>query len=93
MPGELIPIILFQVLGLVALAFSPVGKAIARRISGGRVEESEAAELRAEIADLREQLADVEARLGGDLDEVHNRLDFAERVVAQQGKGALPGDR
>jgi hypothetical protein len=83
-PRELIPIVFFNIVGLVAIAFSPIGRAIARRIGGGRLDESEVAELRAEVAELRDRLAETEERLGGELDEVHNRLDFAERVVARQ---------
>ena len=76
--------------GLVAIAFSPIGRAIARRIGGGKVEESEVAELRADVADLR---AELDARLG-QVDELQERLDFAERALAQvKARDALPGAR
>lgn len=92
MPRELIPIALFNILGLVAIAFSPIGKAIARRIGGKETESGDLEDVRAELTELRERLADTEARLGGEMDEVHNRLDFAERVIGQQKPGhALPG--
>lgn len=93
MPGELIPIVLFIVMGAVGISFSPIGRAMARR-AGGAKDDPDIEELKAEIAELRERLADAEARLGGELDELHNRVDFAERVIAQQqAKGALPGER
>lgn len=51
--------------------------ALAARPDGRAVEElrDEVAQLRAELAELRSQT--------GDLDELHNRLDFAERLLAQ----------
>ncbi|HEY2805078.1 MAG TPA: hypothetical protein VGI92_04390 [Gemmatimonadales bacterium] len=46
----------------------------------------EVEQMRAEIAQLRERSAE--------LDDVHNRLDFAERLLAQvREKPALPGPR
>ncbi len=91
MPGELIPIVLFIMMGAVGISFSPIGRALARR-AGGAKDDPDVEELKAEIAELRERLSDAEARLGGELDELHNRMDFAERVVAQQKpREALPG--
>jgi hypothetical protein len=80
-------------MGAVGVSFSPIGRAFARRLGGGH-SESEVADLRAEIADLRQRLAETEARLGGDVDELHNRVDFAERLLAQQkAQHGLPGAR
>src|SRR5262245_57413835 len=92
-PRELIPIILFNVCGLVAIAFSPIGRAIARRIGGDKVDEGEVAELRGELSELRAELDDTRSRLA-QLDEMQERLDFAERVLAQaRDKAALPEAR
>jgi hypothetical protein len=74
---------------LFLLAISPVGRAIAARIQGKAVtsdevvQRLEAANQAAldEIEDLRQDVA-----------EVHERLDFAERLLAQQRQVALPGD-
>jgi hypothetical protein len=71
------------------LAISPIGKAIAARIQGGgtaapdevvqRIEASQQAVLE-ELDDLRH-----------DLVEMQERMDFAERMLAQQRQaGALP---
>jgi len=55
MPGEMVPIILFIVLGVVGLpvglAYSPLGSALARRFSGGhdKALEEEVESLRAEV--------------------------------------------
>ena len=93
MPRELIPIILFNVCGLVAIAFSPIGAAIARRIGGNRADESEVAELRGEVSELRAELDETRSRLN-QLDELQERVDFAERMLAQaRDKAALPEAR
>jgi hypothetical protein len=91
MDRALIPIILFQVIGVVALAFSPIGQALAKRIGGTRVEPGELDELRGEIAELRSELDDVRAR-AEQVGELQERVDFAERLLAQaRAQGALPG--
>jgi len=90
--GELIPIVFFAMSGLVALSFSPLGRALARRIGSGR-DDGESQDLRAEVAELRERLLDAERRMHGELDELHNRQDFTERLLAQQKREALPDGR
>jgi hypothetical protein len=83
-PEIVVPFFIFGGGALVAISFSPVGKAIARRI-GGRDEAAESAAL-AEVEELREEFGAVKAELG----EVQERLDFAERLLAQaRGKGQL----
>lgn len=76
----------------VAVSFSPIGRAIARSImrggdrsfpgpfaSAGRAGAADVEALRTEVGGLRQQL-----------DDVQNRLDFAERLLAQaRNKGAL----
>ena len=81
---ELVPIVVFAVLGLVGLSFSPLARALARRIAGEApqvpgVTTGEMDALSGDVADLRREL-----------DEVQNRLDFAERLLAQaREKGLL----
>lgn len=75
MPHDLVPIVVFAVLGFTAVSFSPLGRALARRIageSGPRRNADEVDALQGDVAELRREL-----------DEVHNRLDFAERLLAQ----------
>ena len=65
------------------LAFSPVGKAIAERIRGGRVDGIDP-ELLSELDQLRH-----------DVVELQERVDFTERILAQQHESeppALPND-
>ncbi|MBI4543466.1 MAG: hypothetical protein HY705_10600 [Gemmatimonadetes bacterium] len=81
-------------MGAVGLAFSPIGRAIGRSLGGAKSEGYGAAEvedLRVEVTELRRELEAMHARLG-QLDEVSERLDFAERMLAQARKDrALPG--
>ena len=90
MGHDLVPIVVFLVLGFVGVSFSPMGRALARRISGearalegaGR-DTAEMEALHGDVADLRREL-----------DEVQNRLDFTERMLAQaRDKGLLGGSR
>jgi hypothetical protein len=88
-PGELIPITLFLVGGLVGLAFSPIGRAIARRLGGE--DPSELKALQAEIDGLRQELSEVRGELLRQVEDANSRLDFAERVIAQsRPNGTLP---
>jgi len=60
---------------LILLAFSPIGRAIAERIrnSGHPPVAAEDPAVREEIDQLRHEMA-----------ELHERVDFAERVLAQR---------
>jgi vacuolar-type H+-ATPase subunit I/STV1 len=76
--------------------YTPLGRALARRLGGGKEASADLEDLRAEIADLRAELDETRARLGGTVEELHGRLDFAERMLAQskdKEKNALPGAR
>jgi hypothetical protein len=66
---------------MVAISFSPVGRAIADRIRGrGGVVEPDPA--------VYEELE----RLRGELAELHERVDFAERLLAKpREREQLPG--
>lgn len=58
----------------VLLAFSPVGRALAERIRGGAGARTPDPEILAELDQIR-----------GELTEVQERLDFAERMLARPG--------
>lgn len=79
---------MFLMLGGVGMSFSPLGRALARRVAGEKLTPEETPTL-AEVEELREELGSVRQQL----DEVHERLDFAERLLAQaRDKGQLgPG--
>jgi hypothetical protein len=71
----------------------PIGRAIARRIAGG----SGGSDAHREVADLRDEVAELREETGTirrELSEAHERLDFAERLLAQvKDRPALPGAR
>jgi len=62
------------VIGAVGMSYSPLGRALARRVAGEKAAAEETPML-AEVEELREELGSVRHQL----DEVHERLDFAER--------------
>jgi hypothetical protein len=74
---------------LVALVAGPIGQAVARRI-GGRKEPvgPSTGEMTAErIAEFEQRLVDVETALVR-VAELEERLDFAERLLAQPDRGS-----
>ena len=76
-------------LGAVGMSFSPLGRALARRVAGEKLTPEETPTL-AEVEELREELGSVRHQL----DEVHERLDFAERLLAQvRAKELGPGGK
>jgi hypothetical protein len=79
----LIPVITLFFTGLIAFSFTRLGKAVARRLEGGVDNETAI------------RLASLEAeqdRLHRELGEAHERLEFAERVIAQERvRTELPG--
>jgi len=79
--------------GMIAVVLAPIAKAFARRIGGGAGEAHETIALRDEVADLRAEVDNMRGRMA-QLDEMQERLDFAERVLAQaKARDALPGGR
>jgi hypothetical protein len=81
----IVPVALFFTIGAVAILRGPIGKALADRLAGRvpqQLPSGESEEVRAEVDELRYRVAELE-----------ERLDFAERVLAQRREpGALgPG--
>lgn len=85
-PEVLIPITFFMSLAGVLIARGEIGRAIAHRIRGRSADE----DLRGEMTELRHDLEAVRAELA----ETHERLDFTERLLANNrpaeglGRGA-----
>jgi hypothetical protein len=74
---------------LFLLAISPVGRALAARIQGKAVTADEVVQrLEAANRSVLDELEEVRQ----DVAEVHERLDFAERLLAQQRQAALPSE-
>jgi len=81
-------VVFFAGVGAIGLTFA---KAFAQRIAGTSASAREMDALRDEISQLRAELDGVHTRLS-DVEDIQNRLDFAERMLAQlRGKPALPG--
>ena len=66
--------------GLLGLFLGPVGAALAKRIAGRREVDADG------MAELASRTAELEDRLQG-MNELEERLDFAERLLAQQRGG------
>jgi hypothetical protein len=71
----LIPVIALAFTGLITFSFTPLGRALARRLGG-----------QAAHPELDERVAQLESDLEAvrhELSESHERIDFAERALAQ----------
>ena len=80
----------FGAAGSVALTLA---RAFARRIAGGAGRTREVEALRDEVAQLGAELDDLRRRVEP-VDEILNRLDFTERLLAQaREKGLLQAPR
>jgi hypothetical protein len=80
--GLVAVVLLFGGLTLFLLAISPIGKALAARITGKKVllEDEEIAAL---VKDLRSELDEMQ-HLPEQMSELGERVDFLERMVAKQ---------
>lgn len=79
-------IVVFGSVGGVALTLA---RAFAKRIAGGAGGSREVEALRDEVGQLRAEVDELHGRVAP-LDEIQNRLDFAERLLAQaRDRGAL----
>lgn len=66
---------------VIAVSFSPVGRAIADRIRGERA-----------VPDPEPALYEEVERMRGELSELHERVEFTERLLANsRDREALPG--
>jgi hypothetical protein len=81
-------IVAVVVFGGIAAVVVPLARAVAKRIAGGAGGAREIETLRDEVAQLRAEMEGVQGRLS-DVDEIQNRLDFAERLLAQARERGL----
>ena len=68
-----IPIVAILTFGAVFISRGPIGQALGRAISG------HAGETEVEVAELRQQVDQLRVEMG----DMQERLDFAERLLAQ----------
>ena len=81
-------IVAVVVFGGIAAVVVPLARAVDKRIAGGAGGAREIETLRDEVAQLRAEMEGVQGRLS-DVDEIQNRLDFAERLLAQARERGL----
>ena len=87
MEGILAIIFIFGGGSMFLLAVSPVGRAFADRIRGGGIVSDDT--VRRLEASHQEVLDELEV-VRREVMELHERMDFSERVLAQNRQGALP---
>jgi hypothetical protein len=90
-PAEaLVGVVAFTAMGAIGLT---IARAVAQRIAGSNVGRREVDALRDEVEQLKGELDAMHGRLQ-DVDDIQNRLDFAERMLAQvREKSALAGPK
>ena len=73
---------MLAMVALIGVSILTLAKAFAKRIAGGTSDAREVEALRDEVAQLRADVEGMQARFP-DVDEIQNRLDFTERLLAQ----------
>jgi cell division protein FtsB len=81
---------MLAMVALVGVSILTLAKAFAKRIAGGSSDAREIEALRDEITQLRAEVDGIRSQLT-DLDEIQNRLDFSERLLAQARERGLLG--
>ena len=85
-----VPVVFFVMIGLTVILRGPLGQAIADRIRHGAGGTGTDRRLREEMDSLRLEMDE----LRGQLSEAHERIDFAERLLARRDEPAsLPEQR
>src|SRR5439155_24819877 len=84
--GVLAIILIFGGGACIAIAFSPIGRAVADRIRG-KSPSTDGGELRAELAEHKDALYQELEAVRHELAELAERVDFAERLLAKMGEG------
>ncbi|HYL54444.1 MAG TPA: hypothetical protein VEU73_02590 [Gemmatimonadales bacterium] len=79
--GVLAIVLIFGGGALIAISFSPVGRAVADRIRGRSA--AGADEMHAELAEHRDALQAELESVRRELGELSERMDFAERLLAK----------
>lgn len=74
----------------IAIAFSPIGRAVAERIRG-KSASPDAAELRADLAEHKDTVTQELEAVRQEVAELAERLDFAERLLAKNRDGQRIG--
>lgn len=78
-------------IGAVTWLLTPIVRGLGERLKSGRVSDTQLAALRADVQALRDELFDEQQRLRGELGELTERIDFTERLLAQQREAGRLG--
>ena len=78
-PEAIVAVVVFGGAGSILMVLA---RAFAKRIAGGAAGSKEIEALRDEVALLRAEVDELHGRVAP-VDEIQNRLDFAERLLAQ----------
>jgi hypothetical protein len=82
-----VPVVFFVMIGLTVILRGPLGQAIAERIRHGAGATGNDRQLREDVDSLRLEVDE----LRGQLAEAHERIDFAERMLARRDEpNSLP---
>ena len=88
--GVLAIVLIFGGGACIAIAFSPIGRAVADRIRG-KSPSTDGGELRAELAEHKDALNQELEAVRHELAELAERMDFAERLLAKNREGQRIG--
>jgi len=88
--GVLAIIFLFGGGACIAISFSPIGRALADRIRG-KSASAGGSDLRTELAEQKEALDQELEAVRREVAELAERMDFAERLLAQNREGQRIG--
>lgn len=85
-PGQMM-FVMIALIVAATLVLYPLMRALGKRLEGRSVGERDIAALKSELDTLRAQVAEVESGMGR-VAELEERVDFAERLLAQQREPA-----
>lgn len=94
MDGRMLVIVIASLLtiGAATWLLAPIARGLGERLRGSRASETELEALRAEVQALRDDLLEEQQRSRAEIGELIERLEFAERLLAQQRDAPrLPG--
>ncbi len=78
-------------IGAATWLLTPIVRGLGERLKSGRAGDAQLTALRADVQALRDDLHDEQQRLRAEIGELTERLDFTERLLAQQREAGRLG--